>query len=201
MPSSTCITVKPHVILPRMCYCIRSYVVDSRHKGIDTHKLNCCARGWVLDCINNDQLIVVLWIMLMLSFVHVVTRNKLNLVIPCLHGVLVELVCHYDSITIGALLLSIFVNDLPAMIDHEQINMYTNDTELHCCSEVFRMIFNLIFAEYKTAWLQINRLMFQSIIVKLIGSWQKLRDHSQHQCFTASVYHWQGSCLYNCIQL
>ena len=48
--------------------------------------------------------------------------------------------------------------------------MYTNDTELHRCSEVFRMIFNLIFAEYKTAWLQINRLMFQSIIVKLIGS-------------------------------
>ena len=55
----------------------------------------------------------------MLSFVRVVTRNKLNLVIPCLHGVLVELVCHNDSITIGVLLLSIFVNDLPAMIDHE----------------------------------------------------------------------------------
>ena len=40
------------------------------------------------------------------------------------------------------------------MMDHEQINMYTNDTELHFCSEVFRMIFNLIFAEDKTTCMQ-----------------------------------------------
>ena len=65
--------------------------------------------------------------------------------------------------------------------------MYTNDTELHCCSEVFRMIFNLIFADYKTAWLQINRLMFQSIIVKLIGSWQKLWGHSASLLYIVST--------------
>jgi len=27
------------------------------------------------------------------------------------------------------------VNDLPAVVDHAQINMYADDTELHCCGE------------------------------------------------------------------
>ena len=33
------------------------------------------------------------------------------------------------------LLFSVFVNDLPAVVDHIQINMYADDTELHYCGE------------------------------------------------------------------
>ena len=45
---------------------------------------------------------------------------------------------------LGPLLFSIFVNDLSSVVDHAQINMYANDTELHCCGKdykLFRMIF------------------------------------------------------------
>ena len=36
---------------------------------------------------------------------------------------------------LGSLLSSIFVNDLPNVVAHAQINMYADDTELHCCGE------------------------------------------------------------------
>ena len=40
------------------------------------------------------------------------------------------------------LLLSIFVNDLPNVVVHAQINMYADNTELHCCGEELRNIQN-----------------------------------------------------------
>ena len=36
---------------------------------------------------------------------------------------------------LGPLLFSNFVNDLPSVVDHAQINMYADDTELHCCGK------------------------------------------------------------------
>ena len=36
---------------------------------------------------------------------------------------------------LGPLLFSIFVNDLPAIVEHADVNMYADDTELHCCGE------------------------------------------------------------------
>ena len=34
---------------------------------------------------------------------------------------------------LGPLLFSIFVNDLPTVVEHAEVNMYADDTELHCC--------------------------------------------------------------------
>ena len=36
---------------------------------------------------------------------------------------------------LGSLLFSVFVIDLPNVVDHAQINMYADDTALHCCGE------------------------------------------------------------------
>ena len=36
---------------------------------------------------------------------------------------------------LGPLLFSIFVNDLLTVVDHVQINMYADNTELHYCGE------------------------------------------------------------------
>ena len=33
---------------------------------------------------------------------------------------------------LGPLLFSLFVNDLPNVVDHTCVNMYADDTELHC---------------------------------------------------------------------
>ena len=40
-----------------------------------------------------------------------------------------------QGLILGPLLFSIFVNDLPPMVHHAQINMYADDTELHCCGD------------------------------------------------------------------
>lgn len=109
MPSSTCIAVKPHVILLMMCYC--SYAVDSWHRAIDARKLNCC--GWVLDCINNDIPLA------HFGVVHNAHASacacghhqsvKFSEFNSCLHGVLVAQVCHNDSIAISGLYCFLFL--------------------------------------------------------------------------------------------
>ena len=43
---------------------------------------------------------------------------------------------------LGPLLFSIFVNDLPSVVDHAQINMYADDTKLHCCGEDLQCVQN-----------------------------------------------------------
>ena len=37
--------------------------------------------------------------------------------------------------TLGPLSFSIFMNNLPSVVDHAQINMHANDIELHCCGD------------------------------------------------------------------
>ena len=34
---------------------------------------------------------------------------------------------------LGLLLFSVYVNDLPTVVRHSQLNMYADDTELHRC--------------------------------------------------------------------
>ena len=34
--------------------------------------------------------------------------------------------------TLGPLIFSLFFNDLPNVVDHTCVNMYADDTELHC---------------------------------------------------------------------
>ena len=37
--------------------------------------------------------------------------------------------------TLGPLLFSVFLNDLPSVVDYVQINMHADDTKLHCCGK------------------------------------------------------------------
>jgi len=43
---------------------------------------------------------------------------------------------------LGPLLFSIFVNDLPAIVEHANVNMYADDTELYCCGEDLQRVEN-----------------------------------------------------------
>ena len=43
---------------------------------------------------------------------------------------------------LGPLLFSIFVNDLTFVVNHAQINMYVDDTKLHCCDEAIKSVQN-----------------------------------------------------------
>ena len=61
---------------------------------------------------------------------------------------------------LGPLLFSIFVNHLPNVVIHAQINMYANDTELLCCGEDLRNVqcdLQLDLCKVQD-WLQANRL-------------------------------------------
>jgi len=63
---------------------------------------------------------------------------------------------------LGPLLFSIFVNDLPAVVDHAQlqINMYADDTELHCCGENLQHVEDNFQSDLNQiqCWLQANHL-------------------------------------------
>ena len=81
-----------------------------------------------------------------------------------------------------ALFSCIFVNDLPNVVTHAQINMYADDTELHCCGEdLWNVQCDLQLDLCKVQdWLQANRLQLNvsKSVIMLIGSWQKLRNQS-----------------------
>ena len=83
---------------------------------------------------------------------------------------------------LGPLLFSIFVNDPPNVVTHAQINMYADDTELHCYGEDLRNVqCNLQLDLCRVQdWLQANRLQLNvsKSVIMLIGSWQKLRNRS-----------------------
>ena len=121
---------------------------------------------------------MVLWVMLMLGLrvICVVASKQSSLMVASLLGVLLELVYH----KLGLLLFSIFVNDLPSVVDHAQINMYAHDTELHCCGEDLQSVQNDLQSDlYRIQdWLQANRLQLNisKSMIMLIGSWQKLRN-------------------------
>ena len=93
---------------------------------------------------------------------------------------------------LGPLLFSIFVNDLPNVVTHAQINMYADDTELHCCGKDLRNVqcgLQLDLCKVQD-WQQANRLQLNvsKSVIMLIGSWQKLQIL---KC--VSVCYWQGA--------
>ena len=61
---------------------------------------------------------------------------------------------------LGLLLFSIFVNDLPAIVEHANDNMYADDTELHCGSENLQHVQDNFQPDLNQIqrWLQANRL-------------------------------------------
>ena len=67
--------------------------------------------------------------------------------------------CH-TGLNIRALSFLYFVNDLPTVVDHAQINMYADDTVLHCCGEDLQCVQNDLQSDlYRVqGWLQANRL-------------------------------------------
>ena len=83
---------------------------------------------------------------------------------------------------LGPLMFSIFVNDSPTVVDHAQINMYADDTKLHCCGEDLQCVQNDLRSDFYRVqdWLQANRLQLNisKSMLMLIGSWQKLWNHS-----------------------
>jgi len=77
---------------------------------------------------------------------------------------------------LGPLLFSIFVNDLPAIVEHANVNMYADDTELFCCGEDLQWVegnlqsdLNRIQHWLKLNWLQLN---ISKSVIMLIGTWQ-----------------------------
>ena len=43
---------------------------------------------------------------------------------------------------LGPLLFSIFVNDLPVIVEHANVNMYADNTDLYCCGEDLQRVEN-----------------------------------------------------------
>ena len=81
---------------------------------------------------------------------------------------------------LGPVLFSIFVNDLPAVVEHSSINMYADDTELHCSVDKLQNVQNDLQSDLfrVQGWLQANRLQLNvtKSVIMLLGSWQKLRN-------------------------
>ena len=76
-------------------------------------------------------------------------------------------------------LFSIFVNDLPAVVEHSSVNMYADDTELHCSGDKIQHVQNdLQSGLFRVqGWLQANRqLNVTKSVIIVLGSWQKLRN-------------------------
>ena len=167
------------------------YVVDSWRKAIDTHKF--VVAGFLdlakaFDCVNYDILLDKLthygvvcnahsWFESYLS-----GRQQAVKFGGCLSAWGSVRVGVPQGSILGPLLFSIFVNDLPSVVNYAQLNMYADDTELHCCGEDLQSVQDDLQSDlYRIQdWLQANRLQLNvsKSAIMLIGSWQKLRGRS-----------------------
>ena len=82
---------------------------------------------------------------------------------------------------LGPLLFSIYVNDLPNVVKSSQLNMYADDTQLHCCGRDLSLVQKDFQGDIDQVqvWLQANRLQLNisKSVLMLIGSRQKLQSH------------------------
>ena len=83
---------------------------------------------------------------------------------------------------LGPLLFSIFVNDLPSVVSHSQINLYSDDTELHHCGHSLSSVQHGFQCDLDAiyVWLCVNRLQLNvsKSVAMLIGTRQKINRHN-----------------------
>ena len=78
---------------------------------------------------------------------------------------------------LGPLLFSIYVNDLPTVVRHSQLNMFADDTELHLSGRDLSSVQQVFQCDLDAiqAWLCVNRLQLNvsKSVVMLIGTRQR----------------------------
>ena len=127
------------------------YVVDSWRKAIDACKF--VVAGFLdlakaFDCVNHDILLDKLAHYGVVGDAHawfksyLCGRQQAVKFDGCLSAWGSVGVGVPQGSILGRLLFSIFVNDLPSVVDHAQINMYADDTELHSCGEDLQSVQN-----------------------------------------------------------
>ena len=67
---------------------------------------------------------------------------------------------------LGPLLFSIYVNDLPTVVKHSQMNMYADDTELYLCGHDLLSVQHAFQCDLDAvqAWLCVNRLQLSQLL-------------------------------------
>ena len=108
-----------------------------------------------------------------------VVSKQSSLMVAALPGSLLVLVSpRFDT---GAFIV---FNDLPSVVHHARINMYADDTELHCCGDDLQTVQSNLQSDFYQVqdWLQANRLQLNILksVIMLIGSWQKLWKSIMH---------------------
>ena len=83
---------------------------------------------------------------------------------------------------LGSLLFSIYVNDLPTVVKHSQMNVYADDTELYLCGHDLLSVQHAFQCDLDAvqAWLCVNRLQLNvsKSVVMLIGTRHKITHHN-----------------------
>ena len=70
------------------------------------------------------------------------------------------------GLNFGSATFSIYVNDLPTVVKHSQMNMYADDTELHLCRHDLLSVLHAFQCDLDDvqAWLFVNRLQLNVCI-------------------------------------
>ena len=83
---------------------------------------------------------------------------------------------------LGPLLFSIYVNDLPTVVRHSQLNMFADDTELHLSGHDLSSVQQDFQCDLDAiqAWLCVNRLQLNvsKSVVMLIGTRQRMNHRN-----------------------
>ena len=105
-------------------------------------------------------------------------ENELSEALPVTYGV-------PQGSILGPLLFLVYINDLPAVIEHFEVSLYADDTVLYCFSKESHQLESKLNYEdlYNVAlWLKVNKLTLNLSKTKsmLIGSNRKLANVSSH---------------------
>jgi len=145
------------------------YVADSWRKAVDAHKF--VISGFLdlakaFDCVNHSILLDKLSHYGVVGDSHTWFKSYLS---GRQQSVKYDdFLSEWSSVEIGVpqgsilgpFLFSIFVNDLPVIVEYANVNLYADDTELHCCGEDLRQVECNFQSDLNRIqrWLQVNRL-------------------------------------------